>query len=292
MKKIFTLILIVFSLTTIFGQDQNTKFNKYVLRYKKASQDTVFYKIKIKKDTLNKDWILTEKVGDYVIQRMLKIDTIVESKIDTAITLVRNWKISEVKYEDKDPNKLYLNPYTFYDKKLNSECYLKIPENSYVVLVNSFVKWNAITIPFAIRPGLSKFDSIGNKIDSIGSKITTDLKIGASFSYNYNFEFFRNRRIKAKRSVIGLSGGIGFGLSKVTLTNTSTSLLKSPYENEEDGIAFFIAPGIGINLKGFQIAGFIGWDIGLTDNVNDWNYNKEMYFGIGLGTDLSVFGKK
>ena len=187
-------------------------------------------------------------------------------------------------FSDKEPNKLYLNPYNFKkpNEHLNTQSYIRIPENSYVVLTKSYIKWSAITIPFAIRSKLN---------DTIGSQVTTDLKIGASFSYNFNLEIFKNRRLKAEKSIYGISGGIGFGFSKVKLDKNTTSLYQKPLENEENGLAFFIGPGIGINLKGFQIVGLYGWDIGLTDNVKKWNYNKKGYFGLGLGVDLSVFGK-
>jgi hypothetical protein len=204
---------------------------------------------------------------------------------DIPVKVENNWKVGEVKHEDAAPDKLYLNPYYFTQPKdslLNNTWYIKIPDNGYVTLIRSFFKWNAITIPFAIRPSLN---------DTIGSKITTDLKIGASFSYNINAEVFKNRRFRAKKSLYGLSGGVAFGFSKVTLNASSTSLLAKPYKNEEDGLAFFIAPGLGINLKGFQVNFSCGWDLPITKNVKDWNYSKKRYIGIGLGVGLDVFGK-
>jgi hypothetical protein len=82
-----------------------------------------------------------------------------------------------------------------------------------------------------------------------------------------------------------------FGFSKVTLNTASTSLLKTPYKNEEDGLAFFIGPGIGLNLKGFQVNFSYGWDLAITKNVKDWNYNNKGYMGIGLGIGLDFLGK-
>ena len=291
------LILLLGCLVCAFicsAQDQNTKFDRYKLHKKWKSQESAYYKIKKKDVKLNKGWSITEKKGDLTIERVLTKDTIITVKQDTPIKLLSNWKVSEVKYEDKDPGKLYLNPHTFRsdsDSLLNNKCYIKIPENSFAVITRRFIKWQPITIPFSIRPAISGIDTSGMNIE-IGSKVTTELKIGSSLSYNYNFEFFRNRRIKAKKSVIGLSGGVGFGFSRVVLNKSSTSLADSIIENEEDGLALFVAPGFGINLKGFQIAIFLGWDIGLTDNVDNWNYNMERYWGIGLGSDLSVFGKQ
>lgn len=284
MKKIILLIIVIISFSNLNAQ-QETESGRYRLRMRLASQDTVFMKISESKITLKKGWIITETKGGVLIQRVLKKDSIIISKKDKPIKVMSNWKIGEVKHTDESSDKLYLNPYQFTSPKdsiLNNKSYIKIPENSYVTLERYYFKWQPITIPFVIRGSLN---------DTIGSKITTDLKLGASFSYNINWETFKNRRLKAKKSIVGISGGIGFGFSKVTLDSSSTSLLKKPYENSEDGLAFFIAPGIGVNLKGFQINFSYGWDIPITSNVKDWNYANKGYIGIGLGIGLDVFGK-
>ncbi len=285
MKKKF-LILIIFGLLTsfMFAQQKVAKV-KYTINPCVKSQDTVFFKIKDKIVKFKKNWILTETIGGKVIQRKLdavETDTV---KIDSIVIMKSKWYAGEVIQSEKDPSILKINPWIFKadkDSLLNNKAYIKIPANSYVTLKKEYWKWSAITIPFAIRPALN---------DTIGSKITADLKIGASFSRNIDWERFRNRRIKGLKSSYGVSLGVGFGFSKVTLDEDSTSLDSEPLTNSEDGLAFFITPGIGINIKGFQIAGFFGYDIGLTDNVNKWNYNNKHYFGIGLGVDLATFGK-
>lgn len=264
---------------------QETEIGRYRLRKHIPSQDTVYMKIGETKAILKKGWTITETKGDVTVQRILTEDTVIVIRKDIPVTVTTDWKIGEVKHSDDEPEKLYLNPYLFTNKAdaiLNNKSYIKITDNGYVTLKKSFVKWNAITIPFAIRPALN---------DSIGSRITTDLKIGASVSYNTNWEKFKNRRIKAKKSIWGISGGLGFGFSKVTLDKSSTSLLAEPYENAEDGLALFFAPGIGLNLKGFQVNFSYGWDLPITSNVKDWNYANKGYFGIGLGIGLDVFGK-
>lgn len=284
MRSISYLLLLCLLSVNGWAQ-QETELGRYIIRRTIPSQDTIF--IKVAKDTavLRAGWVLTETKADRTVQRILAADTAVIVKKDSAIRVINNWKIGEVKHSDDAPGKLILNPYFFSnpaDSLLNNQWYIKIPENSYVRLLRKYIKWNAITIPFAIRPSLN---------DTIGSKITTDLKIGASVSYNVNWETFKNRRIAAKKSVHGISTGIGFGFSKVTLNAASTSLATKPLTREEDGLAFFIAPGIGFNIKGFQINFSYGWDLPITHNVHDWNYAGLGYWGIGLGVGLDVFGK-
>lgn len=284
MKKILLLLIVLSTVLPTFAQ-QETEIGRYRLRNHISSQDTVYMKIGETKTTLKRGWVITETNGGITVQRTLLKDTVIVFKKDIPVKVTSDWKIGEVKHSDDEPDKLYLNPYLFTnraDSTLNNKSYIKIPHNGYVSLKKSFVKWNAITIPFAIRPALN---------DTIGSKVTTDLKIGASVSYNVNWEKFKNRIIKAKKSIWGISGGVGFGFSKVTLDKSSTSLLAEPYENAEDGMALFFAPGIGLNLKGFQVNFSYGWDIPITSNVKDWNYANKGYFGIGLGVGLDIFGK-
>ncbi len=285
MKKQLILLILFGVLTNFTFSQQKVAKVKYTINPKKASQDTVFFKIKNKEVVFKKGWIVTETIGGKTIQRKLDTAEIKKMKVDSAVIMNNKWYAGEILHSEKDPSKLEINPWIFKSEKdslLNSKAYIKIPENSYVTLKKEYWKWSAITIPFAIRPTLN---------DTIGSKITTDLKIGASFSRNIDWESYRNRRIKGLKSSFGISFGLGFGFSKVTLDKNSTSLDPKPIANSEDGLAFFLTPGIGINIRGFQIAGFFGYDIGLTENVKKWNYNKKHYFGIGLGVDLSTLGE-
>lgn len=48
----------------------------------------------------------------------------------------------------------------------------------------------------------------------------------------------------------GFSFGLGGGLSRISLTDVNTSLATRPLKDEESGLAFTVAPGIGMNLRG------------------------------------------
>ncbi|UCS91942.1 hypothetical protein KZP23_14545 [Echinicola marina] len=278
-----TLLLILFSLPSFSQQENEVSF--YQLRPCIPKQDTVYMKTGEKKVLLKEGWTVTEEKAGITVQRVLEKDTVISIPQDIPVKVTSKWKIGEVKHTDDTPGKLYLNPYHFTsssDTNLNHQSYLPILENGYVRLLRHAFKWSAITIPFAIRPALN---------DTIGSKATTDLKLGASISYNLNWETFKNRRFKAKKNAMGIAGGLGFGLSKVSLNASSTSLSDSPYVHEEDGLAFFLAPGVGLNIRGFQLNFSYAWDIPLTHNVKDWNYANKGYYGIGLGVNLDGFGK-
>jgi len=243
MKQTSILITILIICLKSYGQDQNTAFNRYRIHTNWDYQDSAYYQIGTKKDTLRTGWTITETKGGVLIQRTLLRDTVVTTKVDSLIAIRSNWKAGEIKHTSDAPDKLFVNPYVFtntVDAYLNKKFYLKIPENSRIILTHSFVKWSAITIPFAIRPALN---------DTIGSKVTADLKIGASVSYNYNWETFKNRRIEAKKSALGISAGIGFGFSKVTLGQKLNKFIQRTIQRLGRRISIFYYSRYWIKFK-------------------------------------------
>lgn len=284
MKKGLLLVGLLLLVSAAYAQQDEKLWQVYKLRKQKALQGTIYLENAVEHILLKKGWTLTEGKGNYAIEHTVTKDTVIILPKYAPVEVTGDWEIGEVKHSDDEPEKLYINLNHFPQKKnayLNNKGYIYIPDNSSVRLIKYGAKLQAITIPFAYRFAIN---------DTIGSKVTTDLKVGASVSYNINWETFKNRRIKAKKSVVGISGGLAFGLSRVVLDASSTSLLEQPYRYQEDGLALFVAPGIGLNLKGFQINISYGWDIPITDNVKDWNYAYRGYLGIGLGVGLQTLG--
>lgn len=284
MKKIIKLALavLIFCNHSVLFAQQKEGGTRYWINSSKASQDTVFFTKKTKALRLKMGATATETVSGKTYTRALESDTTILLPEDLPFVIPGKWYASEVKHTNDHPDKLFLNPGVFTSSELahfNDQCYIKIPGNSYVRLKRTFNRWAAITIPFAYRPALN---------DSIGSKVTTDLKAGISFSKNINWETFKNRRIQVEKSIYGVSFGVAGGFSKVTLDEKSTSLSENPLLEAEDGLAFFLAPGVNFNIRGFQAGVFIGWDFGLTDNVKSWNYNRKAYLGLALGIGLET----
>ena len=113
MKKLYIILILLSIPTILIAQTQETEHGRYRLHQNWKSNDTVYYKIGVKKDTLKAGWVIKEKKGDFEIERILKKDSIIKTKTDSAVVVKSNWKISEVLFSDKEPNKLYLNPYNF-----------------------------------------------------------------------------------------------------------------------------------------------------------------------------------
>jgi hypothetical protein len=283
----FYLIFLFVSFQVGFSQQINEaqfqkrkSINYYVLNPKFSHLDSVYMTIGKKEEVLKAGWIIIENKNGFSIQREIKNDTIIEIKTDSVIQVTRPWKIENIKILATENGKINLNPVLFLnssDHKLNTIAYLKIPENDKIVLKHFHTKWSAITIPFSIRPSLK---------GQIRSQVTNEFKIGTAFSLNQDWEFYKNQRLEVKKNTYGLSFGLGFGLGRVELDNASTSLSNANYDNEEQGLILFLTPGVGVNIRGFKVLGFFGYDIGLTKNMNDWNYNKRPYLGIGFGFDF------
>ncbi len=267
--------------STCFGQPQQKKvINVYTLHRDWHHQHKVVIPSGLHKEVLKAGWTLTEVKGGVTIQRTLEKDTLIVTKKDSSIAVLTNWKIQNIKHTNDAPDKVYLNPIPFTetaDAALNQIVYIPLPANEKVIFSHVHTKWSAITIPFTIRP------AVDNRLNS---QVTSEFKIGTAFSLNQDWEVFKNRRMDAKKNTYGFSAGLGFGLGRITLNDGSTSLSGATYENEEEGLVFFVTPGLGLNIRGFKILGFYGWDFGLTKNINDWNYHRKPYIGIGLGFDF------
>jgi len=272
------LFLIGFS-NSVYSQQKSKIINVYTLHHKWLNPNKVFYPLGIKKEILKAGWTLTETKAGYVIQRTLERDTTINVPKDSAVKVITNWKIENLKHTDQTPDKIFFSPVDFTattDSLLNQTAYIKLPVNEETTLTRLHINWSAITIPFTIRPA----------INGLKSQVTSELKLGTVVSLSHDWEVFKNRRMEIKRTSYGFSAGLGFGLGRVTLDNGSTKLSGANYNDTEEGLLFFVTPGIGFNIRGFKILGFYGWDIGLTKNTDDWNYNRKPYVGLGLGFDF------
>ena len=250
---------------------------------KKNHSHDAFFKTKKVQKELKKGWVVEKKIDGKTYQIVLDNNETVEvMEYEKADSMLRWRATGEVKFSDDDPSKLYLNPMTFVDSSnYNTKAYIKIPENKRLTIATTFWRISPLTIPFGIRMKLN---------DTIRSKATADLNLGVGFSFNLNADNFKNKRLKAIHTSYGVSFGCGFGFSKISLTSENTSLTGNPVKEDENGLAFTFAPGIGINLQELSVVGFYAIDFPLTGNVHKWTYYNKGYFGLGLGVNLSAFG--
>lgn len=286
---LFILFALISFRSCLYGQQNQEQRKKhigvYTLNPNVLHLNKVYMPIGTKKELLKKGWVLTEKKVGLEYQRTLVNDTLITSKQDSLINVVQKWRLENITPSTTEIGKIYLNPVYFtnhFDDKLNSIGYIVIPVNEKATFTHTYSRWSAITIPFSIRPAIN---------GKLRSQVTSEFKIGTAFSLNHDWLIYRNRRMEMKKSTYGFSAGLGFGLGRVELNNDSTSLSNANYTSEEEGLIFFITPGVGLNVRGFKVLGFLGWDVGLTKNTNDWNYNQKPYLGVGIGFDFWTLKK-
>ncbi len=277
----FLLFYLIAFIPNAYGQKQTKKWiNVYTLNPKISFHDTVIMPIGNTKQVLKAGWTITEIKNGFTIQRVLEKDSVIVSKKDSAVKINQIWKIEHVKHTANEPDRVYLNPVAFSKNSnvdFNTIAYIPLPVGEKVVLTHLHTKWSAITIPFSIRPAIR---------GRLNSQVTSEFKIGTAFSLNHDWEVFKNKRMDVKKNTYGFSVGIGFGLGRIPLNNNTTRLSNTSYDLEEEGLVFFLTPGVGINIRGFKVLVFYGWDLGLTYNTKDWDYNRRPYIGIGLGFDF------
>ncbi|WP_333695468.1 hypothetical protein [Flavobacterium sp.] len=273
--------LLVFGVLHSQSPPQSSQWlNVYTLHPNRSHQFKLVVPGGSEKIKFKAGWTLTETRAGITIQRVLEQDTLVTIPRDRLVPLTSPWKMAALKISTESPGKIYFQPVPFLDPSdafLNQTLYLSLPVNEELWVTHWHTKWSAITIPFSIRP------AIGNRIRS---QVTSEFKVGTAFSLNHDWEFYKNRGLAIKTRTYGFSFGLGFGLGRVKLDEGSTLLSGASYENDEEGLILFVTPGLGFNIRGFKILAFYGWDLGLTQNTNDWNYNGKPYLGVGLGFDF------
>lgn len=295
MKILLTILSSLLILSYSFAQgDNNTRRIKYRVSKK---YDSIY--VKTQKNIIRpKGSIVTKTSGNFTWQEKLdKPDTIKEDKY-VKIEMNHLWYFDEVKYDDKTIGWVRLNPRKFKTVRngteirkakekeaknpTQEEMRLKVEANKLIKLNISYFSIDVLTLPFVYRRALN---------DTIGSQLSTNLSLGLSTTYNFGKEYFRNRRLATKRSITSFSLGLGLGFKKVDLDKSSTSLSDNPLTNAEDGLAFFLSPGIGLHTRGLTFTLMYGWDIPITENVKDWNYANEGYIAFGFGIGIDSIGK-
>lgn len=279
-KKLWFLLFGLVLAQGLLGQQQRKKhINAYTLHLRQAQQARLYMPIGTHTQVLRAGWTLTETIGGYTVQRTLQQDTLITAPVDSLLRLHVPLRLEHIQHTKADPGKVYLNPFPFYDSsgaRLNQIAYVALEPGEKILFTHVHTKWSAITVPFSIRP------AVGN----LASQVTSEFKLGTAFSLNHDWEVHTNRRMDVRKNIYGFSVGMGFGLGRVPLNNGTTSLSGANYDNEQEGLILFITPGLGLNIRGFKVLGFYGWDVGLTRNTRDWNYNRKPYIGIGLGFDF------
>lgn len=297
MKPLLPVFLLIGLSLNVFSQGDNTKRIRYRVP---NSYDSIYVK-RMKIDKILPIGTVITKTADKISwqETLDKPDTIMVDKYEL-IKMEHEWFFDEVEYDDDTKGWVRLNPRQFNTKMegkkevfrnekqetakhpTQEEMRLKVDPNKFVRLKLGYVSFDALTLPFVFRPGLN---------DTIGSQLTTDLSLGMSATFNKGWENFRNRRLTTKRSITSFSAGVGLGFKAVDLDASTTSLSDNPITKDQDGLAFFVSPGLGVHTRGITFTLMYGWDLPITENVKEWNYAKKGYLAFGFGLGIDTIGK-
>lgn len=310
MKTLTTIILIVFAINYGFSQ-ANPPLNGDEKRQAEIQAEAIL---------MAKKW---EKLADAAADALKPEKAIKKGEIDTIIS-VTNYEVVNNKESRKNPTYKNLQQISMEVKdglllaKFRADLLKDIKEDSIIrnykkikgaertvqkgddkvlvyatpavkgrYLTNTKWGWSVglITVPFKIRPATSDVGAT-NTTGRTPSESKADIKnIQIFLGRNRLTErLFWNNRTSSHR---WLFGGMA-GISSEELTNVNT---KNPNfkDNPTNQAYLTLAAGIGYSYKEKITIMFIpvGGDIGFSDTSKQWIYNRNYWWGFGVGVDLS-----
>jgi hypothetical protein len=166
---------------------------------------------------------------------------------------------------------------------------LELKNREFVSYKTSSIELGPLVVPFKLRANIKR-DTV-----RVGQQIESNVNLGLFLAYSYGQYRLRREGDEYKDISgwkINAGGFVDFGT--ITLTNSSTSTAEVPLEEKQTAPIFLVSSGLGITVSKWDInAGlFLGWDFGIGDYAQRWNYNQKTWVGMGFGYNLSNFWKK
>ena len=146
----------------------------------------------------------------------------------------------------------------------------------------SFSEWtvSALTIPIKYR---FKQKALPKDIEEdFASSININMFIGRSFGKT---NFMYRKKVDNKINTWKLSGGLIIGTSTITLTSNNTSASNNPINENDTFNKGLLSIGFGgaYSFNAINFGFFYGWDYGIGESANSWNYNKKPWLGLAIG---------
>lgn len=256
---------------------------------------------------LNKKYVIRAGSKIQVVKRILKCNgkfeddyvdkTPREMKADSTVYLVELDK-NTAAYKDKDWYKASDFIIKVFDENdnLNSvlvnkydrsgDYKIRVENRRFISYKTKSFEFGALTIPFKQRFGF-KEDGI-----KVSPEFVADANIGAFFAYKKGRYRVRYENGAFKElSSLSWKNGLFLNLSAITIDSLSTTAGRKMLAKDDKISMALLSPGFGttLTLYNFDIGFFIGWDIGLGVNADNWNFNKKPWLGVGLGYKLDTF---
>ncbi|WP_300025027.1 hypothetical protein [uncultured Maribacter sp.] len=296
-----------------FCESENSKLVKEEYKpYEKLSKpkrDKINLKLKLLEEGLSKEMKFNDINGNEIIVNPDMVKSYDYRKIialkdvsSPDFIIINNIKkfVGNILFE-KD--KIYVNPWNYINEEIKddeTEIYYKLKDGQTAGLYFKELTLSTFTMPLKIRfGGKSKVTKRGINEQTMRTIIIDTLNnIDATFSSGFNVALFfgqsfgktnlnhRNKignRITTHKHTIG--GFIGTSAQTLTTSNTDGTLMEDDFKDRTIGL-LSIGGGYIYSRNKFGIGVFAGWDLGIGELANIWDYNGRPYFGIGLGIDV------
>jgi hypothetical protein len=143
-----------------------------------------------------------------------------------------------------------------------------------------------LTIPFKCHFG---YNTDGKTVDPVfNTNINISTFLGKRMGRaSYSYDMYKGM-VENNWSVT-LGAFLGIGAQK--LDSASTSLSEIPLSKEADIPAVSYGLGLLFNISDFNLGVFLGWDKGLGEIGEKWNFDNKPWLGFGFGYKLAFLGK-
>lgn len=143
-----------------------------------------------------------------------------------------------------------------------------------------FNEWTVspLTIPIKYRFGTESEN--GKKIDpELTAGINANLFAGWTLGRT---NFFHRKKVGNLSNNLRLTIGAILGVSTIELNKSNTNPALPDETKLTKGLAS-LGSGLTISYNKINFGAFIGWDFGVGNQSNNWNYNKKPWVGLGVG---------
>lgn len=204
-------------------------------------------------------------------------------------TLTDYYKNSDVVYKVK--NAAGILQYCLMNKyDQNADYTIQLENRELISFTNTAVEFGPITIPIKYRFGYGEGDS------EVKEEFSADLNLGIFAGYRIGRYRARYERGVGFKELANLSCTIGgfLSASTVSLSKSNTNAGDNPITTDVTYTAGLISPGFGVmgSMYGFNLGLFLGWDIGVGKESNNWNFDGKTWLGVGIAYSLTSFWKK
>ena len=292
MKQSIIFLILTFITSILFAQGREFKFRVNI-----PSNSTIYKEVTIPNGEnilLNVNDIVTRE-KKYSIDGTEYTSTLYDTiNTPTTITAIKKTTTTgnlpgkaNIYLDKDDPSKIRINYFLgdAYDREGKYFIKLKNRESMKFTFITGEI--GALTIPFKIRPGIT------NEIKSLDAFIQSDVNLNTYIGISRGYiRYWHRSGMDTQIDRISGSCGLILGFSSQKLDATSSSLEYQPYSGSIDILIATYGIGIYTTFYDFKIGIFGGVDMSHGPIARKWNYDRQPWYGFGVGYNLGFLKGK